>query len=316
MSKRRITTICIVLLVLSMTGAALVLRRMNQLRADAPLKEVLYVPSARVLKGLSLGYNGLLADIYWTRVVQYFGSHHHANDSRYELLAPLLDITTELDPHLIVAYQFGGTFLSQPPPQGAGDPDAAARLVERGIRYNPSDWRLYYNLGFIHYWERKDYAAAADAFLRGSRVAGAQPWLKVMAAAMAQHASDINTARFLWTKLYETSNEKWLRANAVNHLAALQVDEDITNLEAAIQSYREETGRVPSSLTQLQAAGWRGRAVDPLGYPYRIESDGTVRVQHPEGLPFITKGLPPGQAPNMLGPVRMQTSPAAVPQSH
>ena len=26
---------------------------------------------------MSLGYDGLLADIYWTRAVQYFGSKHH-----------------------------------------------------------------------------------------------------------------------------------------------------------------------------------------------------------------------------------------------
>ena len=26
---------------------------------------------------MSLGYDGLLADIYWTRAVQYFGGKHH-----------------------------------------------------------------------------------------------------------------------------------------------------------------------------------------------------------------------------------------------
>mgnify|MGYP005809838485 CR=1 FL=1 len=312
MSKRRRLIIASLLLLLSISGAALVLQRINDLRAKTHLKEVLYVPSARVLKGMSLGYSGLLADIYWTRVVQYFGAHHYASDSEYELLAPLLDITTELDPHLLVAYQFGGIFLSQPPPQGAGNPDQAARLVERGIHYNPADWRLYYILGFIHYWERQDYAAASQAFERGSHVPGAPPWLRVMAAAMAQHASDINTARFLWTKVYESTTDKTIRANALNHLAALQVDEDITGLEAAIQSYKQETGRMPSTLTQLAAIGWRGHAADPLGYPYRIDPDGSVRVQRPDELPFITKGLPPGQKPRIPGPVRMHTSPAAV----
>jgi len=29
---------------------------------------------------------------------------------RYDLLYPLLDITTDLDPHLIVAYEFGSCF--------------------------------------------------------------------------------------------------------------------------------------------------------------------------------------------------------------
>jgi hypothetical protein len=61
----------------------------------ATLEEVLYLSSPKVLKRASLGYDGLLADIYWTRAVQYFGFRHHnfASDS-YNLLAPLLEITT------------------------------------------------------------------------------------------------------------------------------------------------------------------------------------------------------------------------------
>jgi len=70
---------------------------------------------------------------------------------------PLLEITTTLDPHLIVAYEFGSIFVAQQPPEGAGQPDTAVALVERGIRQNPGEWRLYYHLGFIHYLERHDY---------------------------------------------------------------------------------------------------------------------------------------------------------------
>ncbi len=35
-----------------------------------PGRDVLNISSAQVLKKMSLGYDGLLADIYWTRVVQ------------------------------------------------------------------------------------------------------------------------------------------------------------------------------------------------------------------------------------------------------
>jgi hypothetical protein len=52
----------------------------------------------------------------------------------------------------------------------------------------------------------------------------------------------------------------------------------------------------------LQATGWRGRTVDPLGHPYKLDADGRVRVQDPDNLPFITKGLPPGREPQVLGP--------------
>ena len=41
--------------------------------------------------------------------------------------------------------------------------------MEFGIRNNPDDWNLYYQLGFIYYTEMKDYANAPKAFARGAR---------------------------------------------------------------------------------------------------------------------------------------------------
>ena len=133
-------------MMVALLGSIVLLRQIDQVRQGATLEESLYIPSPKVLKAMSLGYTGLMADIYWTRVVQYFGSKHKANAMQYKLLAPLLDITTELDPHLRVAYQFGATFLAQKPPEGAGDPQAAVRLIEKGIRENPNTWQLYYEL--------------------------------------------------------------------------------------------------------------------------------------------------------------------------
>ena len=116
------------------------------------------------------------------------------HSTHYDLLYPLLDITTDLDPKLVVAYEYGSVFLSQKPPDGAGQPDSAVALVEKGIRENPEYWRLYFNLGFIHYMDRHDPKAAQEAFLKGSEVPGALPWMKVMAARMAERSNDINTS--------------------------------------------------------------------------------------------------------------------------
>lgn len=293
MTQRKSTVlIAAIVLAASLAGAALTVRHLDQLRAGATVEAALYVPSPKILQRLSLGYSGLLADIYWTRAVQYFGSQHHLRSREYKLLAPLLDITTTLDPHLIVAYEFGGTFLAQKPPEGAGDPDAAVRLVERGVRENPLAWRLYYSLGFIQYFERHDYAAAADAFDRGSRVPGAYAWMKVMAAQMSQHAGNLQTARLLWSSLYETTDNDEIRANAAKHLRALLVDEEVSALEKLAASFHERTGRWPASWAEMVAGGYlRGVPVDPTRKPFRLMPDGGVLVQVPEDFPFITQGL-------------------------
>ena len=297
-ASRRVTLGFSFLLVACMVASVLLLRNLDQVRGNATLEEVLYISSPKALKKLSLGYDGLLADIYWTRAVQYFGSKHHEGAQRYDLLAPLLEITAALDPHLLVAYEYGANFLAPPPPNGGGLPERAIQLEEFGIRNNPNEWRLYYNDGFIHYMELKDYAGAAEAFARGAKVPNAHPFLAIMAAKMAEHAGDLQMARLMWSTTYEGSKDSSVRANAAAHLRALQVDEDVTNLEAAIGRYRQMNGRLRSSFSDLEAAGLiQGTPADPLGHPYKVMPDGRVEVQVPDDLPFINKGLPPNYVP-------------------
>jgi tetratricopeptide (TPR) repeat protein len=297
-SRRRTTTVASICLAVSMAASVLVLRRVDQARPHATLDDVLYISSPKVLKRASLGYDGLLADIYWTRAVQYFGSRHHDGAISYNLLAPLLEITTSLDPHLLPAYQFGASFLAPAPPDGAGQPDRAIQLMEYGIQNNPKEWHLYYDLGFVYYMDLRDYAKAADAFERGSKVPGAHPWLKVLAAQMAQHAGEFETARMLWSATHESSQDPLIRQNALEHLRALKVDEDVSLLEAAVTRFGEMTGRLPSSFAELAAAeSLRGIPVDPDGRPYRFTPEGRFLVQQPDDFPFATKGLPPGYHP-------------------
>jgi tetratricopeptide (TPR) repeat protein len=294
----RITLMSSVLLLVCLGASSLTLHHLDQLSSRASLEEVLYIPSPKVIKRLSLGYDGLLADVYWTRAVQYFGTKHHIASRDYHLLAPLLEITTALDPHLTVAYEFGANFLAPPPPNGADLAERAVQLVEYGIRNNPDDWQLYYNLGFIYYTELKDYAKAADAFARGSSVPGAHPFLRIMAAQMAQHSGDLQMAQMMWTTAYQSAKDPNVRANAITHLRALQVDEDVTVLEKLNSIYRDKTGHWPSSFADLQAAGLlRAFPVDPFGHTYKLAADGRVEVRDPDEFPFITKGTPPGYVP-------------------
>lgn len=278
-----------------LTVGALLVRQLDKMRSDEPLQEVLYIPSPTVVKRLSLGYSGLLADIYWTRVVQYFGTKHKAKAKQYLILEPLLDTTTTLDPKLLPAYEFGSVFLAQKPPEGAGNPAAAARLVEKGIRENPQAWRLYYDLGYIYWLELKDPAKASDAFERGSKVVGSHPWMKVMAAALAAHAGETETAVYMWTNILNSTEDQDLRANAINRLRCLRVDSEVKLLQERVDLFTKQTGRLPSGWQELIAAGLlRSTPVDPKNNRYQLVS-GHVQVENPDLFPFITNGLPPGR---------------------
>lgn len=296
--SRRITVTTSILLVLCLTASVLLLRSIDRQRTGATLEEVLFISSPTLLKRMSLGYDGLLADIYWTRAVQYFGDKLTRGSEHFDLLAPLLEITTTLDPHLLVAYEYGSNFLAPKMPGGAGEPQRAVKLAEFGIRNNPNEWHLYYELGFIYYMELQDYANAAEAFANGAKVPNSHQVMKIMAAKMAEHAGNIETARLMWVTTYQTTLDPNVKANAIAHLRALQVDEDVTILESLAAHYRDKTGHLPQSFSDLEAANMlRGVPVDPIGHTYKLMPDGRVEVRVPDDLPFIEKGTPIGYIP-------------------
>jgi hypothetical protein len=146
--------------------------------------------------------------------------------------------------------------------------------------------------------ELQDYKGAAEVFARGARVSNAHPFLAVLAGRMAEHAGDRQMARMMWSTSYTTTKDKNVRANAAAHLRALQIDEDVSNLETLTGRYKEQTGRFPSSFSDLEAAGLlRGTPRDPLGYSYKLTPDGRVEVRTPDDFPFIQKGTPPNYVP-------------------
>jgi hypothetical protein len=300
MSPRAKTTAAFLIIAsLLMLLSASALLRVTQLREHSTLTEVLFIPSAKAVKRMSLGYTGLLADLYWVRAVQYFGNHHLAHAKEYDLLDPLLDITVSLDPKLEPAYKFGAIFLSQKPPQGAGRPDLAVRLVERGIKEFPNDWHYYFNLGFIHYMDQHDYIAAAEAFERGSRVPDAHPFLKVMAARMRSQGGDRETSRLLWQNVYDTYPDKMMRSNALEHLEALRYDEIIEQIEIRVKAAAEKLGHLPVSWQDVAQAGFlRGIPLDPRGRPLILMPDGRVQYSRPDDFPFVQLGLPKNRSGN------------------
>ena len=271
-----------------------------QHRVDATLAEfasggqLLYLSSPEWVKRLAMGYDGLLACLYWTRAVQHYGRQHMGTVRQYPLLYPLLDITTTLDPELKIAYRFGAIFLSEPPPHGAGRADQAITLIQKGIRHNPDYWYFWYDLGFLYYRGLKDYPRAAAAFAAGAKNPQAGPWMKVMAARIAAEGGDRRWAMFLWNELYKSTDNPYIRKNARDHIYGLQADFDIEFLEALLARYQRTTGQPAASFEPLVAAGvLRGLPLDPAGFPYRLGADGRVRLDPQSPITTSTRGREP-----------------------
>ena len=235
--------------------------------------------SGKLMKVMSLEYAPLLADIYWTRVVQYYGNKHVRGQANLELLWPLLDITTTLDPNLLISYRFGAMFLSQAPPAGAGRPDLAVQLIQRGVQSNPDYWRLYEDLGFVYYFDLKDYKKASEAFLEGSKKPNAQLWMKVMAAKVSAEGESLETSVFLWKDIYNSTSDPSVKKNALLNLQLLKVKEDCRQLDLLADEYAKRFGKRPVRMSEMVQAGLlRGIPGDPLGFAYIIGDDGKAEL--------------------------------------
>jgi len=253
-------------------------------------RDDLLLRSGPALKLMSLEYAPLLADIYWTRVIQYYGRKHARQDADVQLLWPLLDITTTLDAQLIIAYRFGYTFLSEPPPYGAGRSDLAERLLQRGIRENPDQWRLYEDLGFLYYYNFKDYSKSSATFLEGSKNPSAELFMKVLAAKILEQGDNRDTSAFLWQEIYSSAKNDDIKKNALIHLQLLRAQADCDQLDLLAAEYKKRTGRDPDSPRDLINAGLlRVLPVDPLGVPYIFNTDGKAQL-NPESALFKVSG--------------------------
>jgi hypothetical protein len=262
-----------------------------QTRSEAQERSEMLLRSGTAVKKLSLGYDPLLADIYWTRAVQYYGARVGKDGATFDLLWPLLDITTTLDPKLVVAYRFGWIFLSEQGAVGPDRPDLAVALIKRGIAANPDQWRLNGDLGFLYYWRLKDYPSSAAAYLEGSKKPGAAAWLKMMAARVLEKGGSLETSRMLWSELYESTKEPSIRRRALQMLRGLKTLEDEMHLDDLAEQYRKRFQRYPASTRDLRDAGLIGGiSVDPDGYPYVFGPDGKSRL-HPQSTVEIPPDL-------------------------
>lgn len=266
-----------VLLITLMTAVVGIQAIRERLEAATPgvTGNLLYVRSPAAMTRMALSYDALLADLYWIRAVQHYGGTKLSTDpnKQYDLLYPLLDITTSLDPRFNVAYYFGSTFLAEAPPNGPGRPDLAIALLEKGLRAQPDKWEFAQWIGFVHYWWRYDYAQAAHWFQRANHMPGAPFWLAQLAATTLAEGGNRQSSRLLWQEVARSGVNEGFRNEAVRRLQQLDAMDQMDQLTGIVDAFRQRYGFVPGSWNDLGRAGYvRAIPVDPSGVPYLLES--------------------------------------------
>lgn len=252
------TSLWIALLIVGL-GTSITLQRWidGQRGIGTAVEEALYVNSGKALKRASLGFDGLIADLYWLRTIQYFGGKSqqikgdlnvgNVSEWNMTLLEPLINITTELDPNYVSAYRFGSLFLPDI------NPESAIRMAQRAITDNPTDWRLQQDLGFI-FWKLKRFNEASEAYLQGSRLPDAPKWMEQMSAIMRANGGDRETAKQMFFRIYETTDDPTVKKTSLGRLQSYQAEDEVAFLNRLLTGFHEQKGTCPTSLPALLKA--------------------------------------------------------------
>lgn len=246
-----------------------------------PSTPTLWLHSGPLARRLALGFRNLAADVYWMRAVVYYGGQRLISGrqhpgappgANFELLYPLLDLVTTLDPHFKVAYRFGAIFLTEAYPSGPGRPDLAIALLERAIASDAARWEYMEDIGFVYYWWLQDYGNAAAWFKRASEQPGAPSWMAPLAATTLAEGGDRRSSRFLWTQIRDSTDIDWVRSTAIRRLQQLEAMDTIDELNRRIERFIARQHRAPRNWQEFAAAeGLGGFPVDPTDMPYRLD---------------------------------------------
>lgn len=242
--------------------------------------------SGTQIRRLAPGFADLMADLYWLRSVQYYGQQRIWGGQHFELLGPLVDVVTDLDPRLEIAYRYGAIFLCEKPPVGAGDCERGIALLEKGARADPSNWRLRQDEGFFIFTFLADAQRGAAVLREAARMPGAPLWLESLAAQILYKGGDRETSRRIWKGIYDEAEEGPMKYNALVHLRYLSALDEADQLTRLVRLYEQRIGRKPDSLEQLRAAGLlRQPPLDPSGAPFSYDRDtGTVTIDRKSEL--------------------------------
>jgi hypothetical protein len=241
-------------------------------RDEQQTRSILYVRSGPSLQRIALDYDALFADVYWIRAIQYYGGNRlsASGNKKYELLYPMLDIATSLDPYFNIAYRFGAIFLSEGYPGGPGRPDQAIALLRKGIAAQPTKWQYYHDVAFVYYWQLRDMEAAARWFRLAAAQPGAPNWLEPVAATMLIQGGDRASARFLLQQILK-SEEPWLRRMASRGLLQVDALDAMDQLQAIVRHFPPPPGTAHSWDRLIRQRVLSMVPVDPTGAPFELD---------------------------------------------
>lgn len=236
--------------------------------------EIGTLPTGEFIKGAALGYDALLADVFWVRATLLFGDRFGDEDQQwYSWLYHMIDLTTDLDPDFRAAYKYGGIMLRV----NGVFVDQSSLIFQKGMRQLPEEWYFPFGIAMNFYLHRKDPGLAGAYLTKAVKTGNGPFYLRNLTASMLGDSDQLGPALLFLEEEYQAVRED--RARRAVEIKILEIRYLIARREAGavVAEFRRTTGVLPTEPPDVAAAGFVLPA-DPLGGAWTWDSDDESQV--------------------------------------
>lgn len=175
------------------------------------------VPSALRAVGYLSGFKLLVGQLFWIKVIQYYGDSDNGGSHHYAKLYDYCSLATDLNPNFIPIYPFGAAALAF----HVKRPLEAVRLLQKGIEANPNEVRLKLLYAAIAYQDTGQLDKVIP-FLEAQVVRGDAPEMlsNILANSYAK-VGRTQDAIHLWQRILQSTDSQETRIEAAQKLQAL-----------------------------------------------------------------------------------------------
>ncbi|NOX24958.1 MAG: hypothetical protein GXP59_02370 [Deltaproteobacteria bacterium] len=225
---------------------------LNRLYPPKITEDIKMLPNSHIMKLMSLGNSGFVADMLFAEVNIHSGSLMWKPlrikfNSAWAFKA--MDVITDLDPKYLTAYLFTGMGCIH----AFSDAKLARPILEKGMVNLPDNWEIPYWIGYDYFNYLRDDKTAAHFFMIAAKRPGAPQNFLAMLLTTSRHGGEYGKAIWAMERMLKSTKNKALQIIYAKKLADLK---NLYIMQRAAKKYKAVNNRFPAKLSDLVGAGF------------------------------------------------------------
>lgn len=214
------------------------------------------------LQMFATGNKRLIADLLWIQTLIESDLEFYRGQPLNNWMYLRFKSISELDPLFYENYLYGGQYLSIV----KDDPEAAALIMDKGLKYYPSDYGLNFNQGFNYYFELGNNEKGLQHFDKIKDHPNAPFFLTSLVIKLKHEIQrDPKLTLILLKETYDKTQDKILRTKLASDIYSLKATIDLE----CLNSGRNDCERLDAEGDAYLSSGGTYFAKKPYK-PYKI----------------------------------------------